>query len=264
MKIFYFIIIIKFPSIPESILQEVAYNIRSNQLQQNESQCKIIKSFIEDIQEIHLTLLKPDKLKYQTAARILIFIGHINPPKLVETLIFLLKFSKTNDHLSLLVRILTDGLINQTIQPYCEKEGYFSVALEQILNKECDLNGKEELMDLEDDGFYILNMWLNLLKLLKWEKSGKVPALQCKIISRALHFNLISLTSYYCKENRLDILHMISEIIDVLNVPSVDGNCTYPPPIEVILNLTNGSVNYFFACCSESGIFYIHIIFLFF
>lgn len=73
------------------------------------------------------------------------------------------------------------------------------------------------------------------------------------MISRALYFNLSNLTSYYAKEKSLSLLHTLSEIFDVLNIPAIEENPKYSPPIEVILNLTNGTVEYFFSCCKEEG-----------
>lgn len=61
----------------------------------------------------------------------------------------------------MLVRILTNELIDKSIQPYCDKGGYFSVVLENILAKNTvdDANTNDENIDMQQ-------MWSNLLKLL--------------------------------------------------------------------------------------------------
>lgn len=87
----------------------------------------------------------------------------------------------------------------------------------------------------------------------RWELADKIPALRCSLVSRAIKNNLISLTSFYCKEESIEILHILSDILTLLKIPAVDEMQSYSPPVEVILNLTNGTINYFFICCNKSS-----------
>lgn len=92
-----------------------------------------------------------------------VFSGYTNPAKLVDSATFLFQFANTDCHLALLVKILTDAVIDQTVQPFCEKGGYFTVVLEQILSRNCQLS--RDSMDLE--GTDLMQMWYNLRILLK-------------------------------------------------------------------------------------------------
>lgn len=60
----------------ENILQEVAYFIRH--LRPEGDRCNLLESFVHDVREVQMLLLSPEKLRYQTAARILIFIGTLS------------------------------------------------------------------------------------------------------------------------------------------------------------------------------------------
>ncbi|GJQ75867.1 putative integrator complex subunit 5 N-terminus [Trypoxylus dichotomus] len=228
----------------EFVLREIDYSIR-NDLSQHHG---ILNSFMNEINDIHTLLLNPKAVKSQTAGRIIIFIGHKNPAMLIKSAKFLFQNARTDHHLALLVRILTDELIDKTLQPYHSKGGYFAAVLEQIFNEY--IQESAILNENEEDDFS--QMWYNLLILLKWEKSNKVQPLRSQIITRALQQNLIIFTSIFAKSD-LDnkMLHTFAEILEILNVPTYNNGRAYSPPLQVIINFTIGIVNYFFVCCEE-------------
>ncbi|KAF7279142.1 hypothetical protein GWI33_007556 [Rhynchophorus ferrugineus] len=170
--------------------------------------------------------------------------GYVNPSILIKSATFLLEFSTTPQQLALVVKILSNELVDKTIPPYSEKGGHFSIVLEQILSRHIQRfsRSNEETLDLSQ-------MWENLLALLEWEKSDKVPILKSRMISRALEGNFIHLTSVFSSE--IHHMHIIADILDRTEIPSAGSS--YSPPIRVILNLTQSTVNYFFACCRDSG-----------
>lgn len=121
---------------------------------------ELLTSFAHDLDEVHKNLLSLVEVRSQTAAQIVVFLGHGNPSLLVRSLSFLFQNSQTSQHLSLLVKILTHELINKTVWPYVDKSGYFSVVLEQILSKNIEAQ-------VNKNGDNLTQMWNNLLTLLK-------------------------------------------------------------------------------------------------
>lgn len=76
-------------------------------------------------------------------------------------------------------------------------------------------------------------------------------SLRSKLISQAVHMNLTNLT--YIFKNETPHVHVIAEILDILEIPSVNKIHLYVPPVQVIINFTQATVNYFFICCNEDG-----------
>lgn len=229
---------IDFPQIAESILFKLDESVR------HKCCCEIITSFSKDVSEVDKLLLSENGMVSETAARIIVFLGNINPSILVHSIGYVLQNSTNPEHLVILIKILTNELIDKTQPPYCEKGGHFSVVLEHIVSRNIKkfFESNEETSDLS-------LMWENLLTLLKWEKSGKIPLLNARLISTAIENNLVNLTSLFGTEHIH--MHVIADIFDLMDVPNPES--TYRPPIQVILNMTQSTVNYFFACCKDEG-----------
>lgn len=85
--------------------------------------------------------------------------------------------------------------------------------------------------------------------LYRWEKLGTIQLLRSKIISQALFINLTSLTLIF--KNETPHVHLVAELLDLLEVPSVNKLHFYTPPVQVVINFTLAAVNYFFKCCRE-------------
>lgn len=148
----------------KAVLAKIMFNIDYS-LRQPKDNNMLLKSFTNEIEEIHLMLLDNVNIRHQTAARIIIFIGCNNPCILINSCKYLFQNAKSDDQLALLVRILTNELIDKTLQPYCDKGGYFSCVLEDIFSK-----NSQNINDLQDGNgnvIGIVQMWSNLLTLLK-------------------------------------------------------------------------------------------------
>lgn len=81
---------------------------------------------------------------------------------------YLFRHSKSIEHLSLLIKILTNEFINKTNWPYIEKGGYFSVVLEEILSH--DVQKKTTTIGIiseSDDDSDLNKICQNLLILLR-------------------------------------------------------------------------------------------------
>lgn len=226
----------------EYILQEVDLLIRS-QIQQPSTPINILDSFVREVHDVYEILLKEEPVKSQTASRIILFIGHNNPSILVKSCCYLFEHATTVDHLALLISILNNELIDKTKEPYGEKGGHFAIVLDQVLNLLRDVKKLEASEQV----------WKNLCTMLEWEKSNEIPCLQSRLISRAIYANLIYITkSFGNRKLRIEVLHVIAELLDLLDSPNPEGYESYTIPLQAILNFTSATVNYFFLCCSET------------
>lgn len=142
------------------LVENVIYRI--DESVRNDKHIEIMTSFTHDLDKVHENLLSLKEVRSQAAAQIVIFLGHRNPSILVRSIKHLFQNSKTLEHLSLLVKILTHELINKTSWPYAEKGGYFSVVLEQILSRNVENGFVRNEGDTD-----LTQMWKNLLILLK-------------------------------------------------------------------------------------------------
>lgn len=222
----------------ENILQEMDESVRHG------NPVEILSSCAKDISEINNMLLSSQKIMSEVACRLILYLGHINPSILVKSTTFLLEYATTSEQLAMILKILSNELIDKSSPPYSERGGHFSVVLEQILSRNIQQfsHSNEETLDLSQ-------MWTNLLTLLEWEKSENIPLLNSHIVTRALEENFIHLTSVFSSE--IHHMHIIADILDKTEIPS--SGTSYNPPIRVILNLTQAAVNYFFACCRDEG-----------
>lgn len=98
-------------------------------------------------------------------------------------------------------------------------------------------------------GQLLINKNLSTYFYFSWEKSGNVPILNSRMITRAIETNLKNMTTAFNSE--LDYTHILADILDTVEIPNVAES--YNLPIQVILNLTQSTVNYFFACCKDDG-----------
>lgn len=74
--------------------------------------------------------------------------------------------------------------------------------------------------------------------------------LKGQMISRAIYANLETITSVFGSE--IHHMHVLAELLDKLEIPSTNTPLTLNT--LVILNLTQSTVNYFFACCASEGV----------
>lgn len=90
---------------------------------------------------------------------------------------------------------------------------------------------------------------INTFCCFSWEKTGSVTQLNSHMISRAIESNLVNLTSLFGSESLH--VHVIADILVTVEIPT--PNSCYNPSIQVVLNLTQSTVNYFFVCTKDEG-----------
>ncbi|CAH1979518.1 unnamed protein product [Acanthoscelides obtectus] len=255
-------IIEKSKEILVTVIQEIDGSVRKN------NPVAIVSSFKKEHDKINKMLFSNEKIAYDTACRIVIFLGHIEPAVLIKSIEHILRNASNAGQLSLLIKCLSSDLIDKSLPPY-DNKSHLSIVLEQILNRyeQKFYGGNEEKTDLG-------KMWSNLYTLLQWEKqgvislagsrivsgntkevleqlnkTGRTSILQSRLVSKAIEDNLIKLTSLFATETLH--IHDMSDILDALELPSLKEPSNVR--IEVVLNLTQSTVNYFFACCKDDG-----------
>ncbi|KAF5276285.1 hypothetical protein FQA39_LY06634 [Lamprigera yunnana] len=232
----------------EQIMQEIDTLVRT-QSQHPNAVIHILDSFIREVEDLY-EILNAQQIKAEIASKIIIFIGHHNPSVMVKACVHLFKNAVRHDHLKFLVQILTNELLDKTTEPYCEKGGHFAVILEQVLTNVTD---KANIHDLKEEK--LLQTLNNLLTLLNWENSEQFPLLQSKLIWRAVHANIVYLTKLFGSEKySIEVHRVMVELIEILQIPSLDSRQSYAIPVQAILNLTVATVKYFFMCCEESDV----------
>ncbi|KAF5299551.1 hypothetical protein FQA39_LY19184 [Lamprigera yunnana] len=228
-------------------MQEIDTLVRT-QSQHPNAVIHILDSFIREVEDLY-EILNAQQIKAEIASKIIIFIGHHNPSVMVKACVHLFKNAVRHDHLKFLVQILTNELLDKTTEPYCEKGGHFAVILEQVLTNVTD---KANIHDLKEEK--LLQTLNNLLTLLNWENSEQFPLLQSKLIWRAVHANIVYLTKLFGSEKySIEVHRVMVELIEILQIPSLDSRQSYAIPVQAILNLTVATVKYFFMCCEESA-----------
>lgn len=225
----------------EYILQEIDSIVR---VDQNCNNIKLLGSLMKDTSDLHDLLLQNDRLKYESATRIIILIGKCNSTVAIKSACFLLQSSRTLQHLAMFVKLIYNIILNNKT----ELNFAYSNVIGQIL--------KLTLIEIYDCCDYETNnnveqMWKNLLVLLKWEKTKQIPMLHPGIISNAILSNIDEI-SYHFGSNKTEsnVRHILADIFHI-TITSNAKNLEFPP--HLIFSITNSIANYFFMCCSENN-----------
>lgn len=228
----------------EHVLLEMDYLNRTQQ--QNVG---LLNSLLVDSTSLQSLLLSPERLKYETATRIVMMIGRINSSALIKSACYLLQKSRTDEHLAMFVKIICHQIIYEKNDNYFDTTDTFAQILKQSL---VEIMNKDDVFGIDDDDFINNSesqIWWNLLTILKWEKSRRIEILKNGVISQAI-FNNLEDIALLLGNPRIDvkISHVIVEILHICFTDS-DDNLGCSP--YLIFNLTNSSVSYFFMCCNE-------------
>lgn len=222
----------------EHVLQEINCHIRTQQT------VNILNSMANSLPSSFELLLSPEQLKYETATRIVMMIGKISSSAVIKAVCFLIRNSKTDEHLAMAVRMLCCQIITDKADQNHHNSDIFSQILKQSL---LEIVNENAMCCFEEDTSE--QFWQNLLMLLKWEQLKQVSLLKNGIISHAVFYNLNDIALLFgSKKFKLKVSHIISEILYICFV-TTDLNIEYSP--SLIFNLTNSAVNYFFLCCNE-------------
>ncbi|XP_022816615.1 integrator complex subunit 5 isoform X1 [Spodoptera litura] len=232
----------------------------------------LLTSAAEEINIVRDKLLDGNQLEKYSLARILILVSYNLPSEFVSTISYLLQYSRDDSTLALLVRIISGTItmhvpsdspdISMDTERY---QNFVKTGVEYALRdamlsdteiKMCFLDGSVP----KDQKTYLHHFCLNIIKLLRWENSNRVPHLRTRPIGRAVEANLYriggALQEYTSlmrirKEGTMAYLdemptcHALAEVLDRVDMT---GTKAPPPSVEVILKVVQATVKYFFRC----------------
>lgn len=227
----------------EYVLQDIDYIVRTEN-STNVDNVRLLNSLSKDIGGLHSLLLSSERLKFETATRIIMLMGKFNHIVTLKSCCYLLRRSRSYDNLVMLVRLLGNQNLcskNETSFGYVDN---FGEILKQTLLEISDTESSDSEYWSADQ------MWQNLLILLKWEKSAQIFALKSKPISQAILTNLKRISHEFGNaKNDNKIRHIIAELLHITIVSIPINNLNFSP--HIIFSLVNANVNYFFLCCQE-------------
>ncbi|KAG7299718.1 hypothetical protein JYU34_016717 [Plutella xylostella] len=221
------------------------------------------------------TVLTGTQLEQYSAARIIILVCYNLPSEFVNTISYLLQYSRNDTTLALLVRIISGTItmhtpndspdINMDTERYQNliKTG-IEYALRESMHsdtviKKCYVDGTAP----KDRKTYTHHFCLNIIKLLRWESSGRVPHMAVWSVSASAGAGAAALGGALggrasalrervpCEPAGRMQAHALAEVLDKLDF---SGNKLPPPSVEVIIKVIQATVKYFFMCLHEEEI----------
>ncbi|XP_060801009.1 integrator complex subunit 5 [Amyelois transitella] len=238
----------------------------------------LLTSAAEEIDIVREKLLTGNKLEQFSLTRILILVCYNLPSEFVSTISYLLQYSRDDSKLALLVRIVSGTVTmhvpNDSMDMTIDTDRYqnfIKTGVEYALRdamisdteiKRCFIEGCVP----DDQKTYLHHFCLNIIKLLRWENSSRVPHLRSRPFGRAVEANLYrvggALSEYTsllrtkpeCTMASLDEMPTCHAIAEVLDRVDMSGTKSPPPSVEVILKVVQATVKYFFRCLHQKAI----------
>ncbi|KAJ8732254.1 hypothetical protein PYW08_014984 [Mythimna loreyi] len=232
----------------------------------------LLTSAAEEISIVRDKLLDGNQLEKYSLARILILVSYNLPSEFVSTISYLLQYSRDDSTLALLVRIISGTItmhvpndspdISMDTERY---QNFVKTGVEYALRDAMLSDDEIKISFLEggvpkDAKTYLHHFCENIIKLLRWENSTRVPHLRTRPIGRAVEANLYRLggalqdyTSLLrirrnctmAELNEMPTCHALAEVLDRVDMT---GTKAAPPSVEVILKVVQATVKYFFRC----------------
>ncbi|XP_048484876.1 integrator complex subunit 5 [Plutella xylostella] len=235
----------------------------------------LLQSASEEMFVLRETVLTGTQLEKYSAARIIILVCYNLPSEFVNTISYLLQYSRNDTTLALLVRIISGTItmhtpndspdINMDTERYQNliKTG-IEYALRESMHsdtviKKCYVDGTAP----KDRKTYTHHFCLNIIKLLRWESSGRVPHMAVWSVSASAGAGAAALGGALggrasalrervpCEPAGRMQAHALAEVLDKLDF---SGNKLPPPSVEVIIKVIQATVKYFFMCLHEEEI----------
>ncbi|XP_075970219.1 integrator complex subunit 5 omd isoform X2 [Anticarsia gemmatalis] len=232
----------------------------------------LITSAAEEINIVRDKLLDGNQLEKYSLARILIVVSYNLPSEFVSTISYLLQYSRDDCTLALLVRIISGTItmhvpsdspdISMDTERY---QNFIKTGVEYALRDAMLADNEIKNYFIEgtlasEQKTYLHHFCLNIIKLLRWESSGRVPHLRTRPIGRAVEANLYRVGG--ALQERVSLLrarpaatmaalpemptcHALAEVLDRVDM---SGTKAPPPSVEVILKVVQATVKYFFRC----------------
>lgn len=205
----------RFSIISEEILglliRELDVSVHSNS-----SKIPFLESFAASVDDLFPMLLSGKQLQMSSAVAIISFIGHQHIHILPRCVSYVLLRSTADEHLDAVVKLSQRYQSSLVLAP----------AIKQTLdptNKECHKK-----------------VWLNLIKLSKWEASGTFISLP---ILESVYSNLLLISQLLCEEQDMQTAHLIAEL---LSKPILDYS--KQPNVPLLRAVIHAIISYFYLC----------------
>ncbi|XP_013134455.1 PREDICTED: uncharacterized protein LOC106100217 [Papilio polytes] len=232
----------------------------------------LLTSAAEEITMVRERLLTGNQLEQNSLARILILVGSILPSEFVSTISYFLQYSRNDTTLALLVRIIYGTITmhkpNDSTDISTDTERYqnfiktgVEYALREAMMSDTQIK-KCFIQDTvaQDEKTYLHHYCLNIIKLLRWEGSGRVFYLRTRPVGRAVEANLqrvggaLHERASLLRTRHAHTMHSLPEmptchaLVEVLDRVDITGTKSPPPSVEAILKVVQATVKYFFRC----------------
>ncbi|XP_046960699.1 integrator complex subunit 5 [Vanessa cardui] len=252
----------------EYLLQKVEYESLFP-----DSNLPLVMSAAEEINIVREKLLTGNQLEQYSIARILILVCYNLPSEFVSTISYLLQCSRSDTSLALLVRVVRGTLAMHAPSdapdaPDTERyQNLINTGVEYALRdammadtqiKKCFVEGTAT----SDEKTYLHHFCLNIVKLLRWERSG----VRCAWVARAVSSRVgrvgaaLRARAGLLRERPpgtpaaladMPTCHALAQVLDNVDLT---GTKSAPPSVEVILKVIQATVQYFFRCLHETDI----------
>ncbi|XP_064071153.1 integrator complex subunit 5 [Vanessa tameamea] len=253
----------------EYLLQKVEYESLFP-----DSNLPLVMSAAEEINIVREKLLTGNQLEQYSIARILILVCYNLPSEFVSTISYLLQCARSDTTLALLVRVVSGALamhspadgpdVHADVERY---QNLINTGVEYALRdammadtqiKKCFVEGT----GTKDEKTYLHHFCLNIVKLLRWERSG----VRCAWAARAVAARVgrvgaaLRARAALLRERPpataaaladMPTCHALAQVLDNVDLT---GTKSAPPSVEVILKVIQATVQYFFRCLHETDI----------
>ncbi|XP_061378023.1 integrator complex subunit 5 isoform X2 [Danaus plexippus] len=253
----------------EQLLQKLEYeNLFA------ESKIPLLISCAEEINILREKLLVGNRLEQYSIARILILVSYNFPSEFVSTISYLLQHSRSDTTLALLVRIISgtsnmhipndEALDTERYQEFVKTGVEYALRDAMIADtqiKKCFIENVPN-----DQKTFLHHLCLNIITLLRWENSGRVPSLRSRSIARAVESSVYRLGAVL-RERACELrerpaatalslpdmptCHALAQVLDRIDLT---GTKSPPPSVEAILKVVQATVKYFFRCLLEDDV----------
>ncbi|XP_063621072.1 integrator complex subunit 5 isoform X1 [Cydia splendana] len=239
----------------------------------------LLTSAAEEAPVLRERLLVGDQLEQYTIARLLILVSCRLPTEYINTLSYLLQYSRNDTTLALFVRIMSGTMTMHIPNDTSERalgsteryQEHIQTAVGNALRNsmQSDTQIKKSFVQGKvpaDQKTYLHHYCLNIVKLLRWENSNRVPHLRTRPIARAVEANLCRFGTALqetasllritvdCTMSSLPEMPACHALVEVLDRIDLTGTKGLPPSVEAILKVVKATVMYFFRCLHEEDI----------
>lgn len=227
----------------ELLLQEL-----SILLHHTDGNIPFLTSLRQELSVVLPLLLSPIRVRVQSALRLIGFMGLQSPSVFSSTIAFILVKAETEDHLSVIAKLLENQASTSGIFKKNNTNG-FPIDHANILQL-----GLEQALHKKNEKFSVKDLWLNVSILLRWERSGKLRN-HTQPVLKAIYSTIGTACTALGSRANPDLAHAVAEtlVLALVQEPGEKPASVSPPSIQDALKLAHSTVSYFFMCMDNGG-----------